>query len=949
MRFICIAFLFLWGMNAELIQAQNLDSVEGDRQALVDLYNATNGDNWTNNTGWLNGNPSNDWHGVEVDSNGRVIKLKLRQNNLKGTSGLPSSIGNLKKMTYFNVHHNEISGQLPESLFSQCTSLVYLYLNQASAGLDGDNDPHEQAEVGSGDIHTGKRDTGAKNKFTGEIPSTTNLPNLKWLTLSWTEISNVDPIIFGGTSTVLEGLYLTNNIGLAGTFKPIPPSIGNLTSLTHLAVNSSKVNEYRDSWGGELPREFSNLTSLRHLRMGNNGFTGHFPSLENSLELRTLVISRTPFETGFPIWMVDGTIPNPLICNVAWNAWTDAVLPNSLPSSLFAFDAVNAGFTGTVPEELFTFRLTIIDISRSELTGSLPPDLQVLRNIRNLWFSDNNLSGQWPDLDWTNKQGATNSAGDTIHPLRNFTRATFINNKFVFRDMLVVSDEGKTLFEWYKEFATSQFSYASQQEFGEAGDLTGSVIDFSARVSHADNVYEWTRNGTTISGETGNTIDTSSYGSGTYKLTVTNPGVPGLTLESIDIDVTDLDGSDDGSSDPQPPDTPLLLTPSDNSTDLSVQPLFEWSNVAADTYRLQVSGSSDFTNPVADFQNLGGTSSQVENLDYGSSYFWRVQAVNADGESDWSDVWSFTTRDEPLSPPGEPTPVSPSDGATGISVNPAISWNGSEDAESYRLQLSLTSNFSPVVDLEDLSGTSAQVENLSYETTYFWRVQAVNSAGESNWSELQSFTTREEPVVPPSVPELVSPANDATGVALNLNFSWNEADDAESYTFQITSSGSSFGSDVTEFSNLNDTEMSLDDLEPFTQYHWRVRAVNGAGESGWSETWVFQTEEADQDPEDDDSGGPGNNRGNSETAVEQNYPNPFNPSTVIQFRLAEAQQVSLKIYNLAGQRVATLVSEPLQPGTHSRVFDADGLASGIYFYRLITEKNVFTKKMTLIK
>ena len=65
--------------------------------------------------------------------------------------------------------------------------------------------------------------------------------------------------------------------------------------------------------------------------------------------------------------------------------------------------------------------------------------------------------------------------------------------------------------------------------------------------------------------------------------------------------------------------------------------------------------------------------------------------------------------------------------------------------------------------------------------------------------------------------------------------------------------------------------------------------------------------------------------------------------------LAQPQQVSLKIYNLAGQRVATLVSEPLSAGTHSRVLDAAGLASGIYFYRLITERNVFTKKMTLIK
>ncbi|MDX1639052.1 MAG: hypothetical protein R3281_13850, partial [Balneolaceae bacterium] len=57
--------------------AQVPGSVEGDRQALVDLYEATGGSSWDNNSGWLQGNPSDSWYGVEVDADGRVVRLDL--------------------------------------------------------------------------------------------------------------------------------------------------------------------------------------------------------------------------------------------------------------------------------------------------------------------------------------------------------------------------------------------------------------------------------------------------------------------------------------------------------------------------------------------------------------------------------------------------------------------------------------------------------------------------------------------------------------------------------------------------------------------------------------------------------------------------------------------------------------------------------------------------------
>jgi len=86
-----------------------------------------------------------------------------------------------------------------------------------------------------------------------------------------------------------------------------------------------------------------------------------------------------------------------------------------------------------------------------------------------------------------------------------------------------------------------------------------------------------------------------------------------------------------------------------------------------------------------------------------------------------------------------------------------------------------------------------------------------------------------------------------------------------------------------------------------------------------------------------------------EYTLAQNYPNPFNPTTTIQFALPTESQVVLKIYNLLGREVATLVNEELQPGKYKVDFEANGLPSGVYFYRIQAGGFSKTKKLTLLK
>jgi hypothetical protein len=88
----------------------------------------------------------------------------------------------------------------------------------------------------------------------------------------------------------------------------------------------------------------------------------------------------------------------------------------------------------------------------------------------------------------------------------------------------------------------------------------------------------------------------------------------------------------------------------------------------------------------------------------------------------------------------------------------------------------------------------------------------------------------------------------------------------------------------------------------------------------------------------------------SEFNLQQNYPNPFNPSTAINFDLAKTARVSLKVYNVLGQLVATLVDGVREPGSFRVSFHGDGLGSGVYFYRLATDAGFSeTRKMVLLK
>ena len=390
-----------------------------------------------------------------------------------------------------------------------------------------------------------------------------------------------------------------------------------------------------------------------------------------------------------------------------------------------------------------------------------------------------------------------------------------------------------------------------------------------------------------------------------------------------------------------PPAEPLLVSPDDGVINVPVEPLLVWENVEdADSYAVQVSKNSDMVDPVIYESGVADTLLQVS-LEYETQYYWHVSATNEGGTGEWSAMRSFTTVPDL---PGQPVLAVPENGAVDVSVSPVLSWEDAEKADEYTVQVSRYSDFSnQVVNVNGITDTQYQV-SLSTETKYYWRVRAVNDGGNGEWSTVWSFTT-----VPaaPTVPVLATPDDGAENISIDTTLVWEQSSRAENYQLQL-SEQSNFSSVFIDSVGIEGTSLSINDLSNLTNYYWRVKAINAGGESDWSTVWSFTTEDVtsvDRIVE----GIP------VEFSLDQNYPNPFNPVTTIRFALPSEANVRLEIYNMLGQRVASIIDgEHYAAGIYEAIWDArdasgNEVSSGIYIYRISAGEFNETRKMILMK
>ncbi|MCX6156705.1 MAG: hypothetical protein NTY74_01855 [Ignavibacteriae bacterium] len=313
---------------------------------------------------------------------------------------------------------------------------------------------------------------------------------------------------------------------------------------------------------------------------------------------------------------------------------------------------------------------------------------------------------------------------------------------------------------------------------------------------------------------------------------------------------------------PDIPAVPTLVSPANNSVDLSVVPALDWNDAAyAANYRLQISISPAFT-PIA-YDTTGVVLSQITvpsgKLTTNKQYYWRVSATNYTGTSGYSTVWNFTTA--PNSP-NVPVLSAPSNGATGQPTTLSFNWfkavetmldnktnNGQrttnkgdspDGISKYWFEYGTDSTLATFIARDSsLTDTTKTLTGLANYSVYYWRAKAKNQTGWSGFSAIWKFTT----LLPvPAAPVLVSPATNTTGSTLIPDLTWRKVTYAVSYKVQV-SADSLFTTSLLDTIGVLDTTFTLaaGKLTGMTKYFWRVSAVNASGAGVWSSVWNFKT------------------------------------------------------------------------------------------------------------
>ena len=507
------------------------------------------------------------------------------------------------------------------------------------------------------------------------------------------------------------------------------------------------------------------------------------------------------------------------------------------------------------------------------------------------------------------------------------------------------------------------------------------------------------------------------------------------------------------------PTPPQLISPTNNAVDQPITPTLTWNTVTgALSYTVQVALDAGFVTKVVDQSGLTNTQHAVPSgiLLNNTQYFWRVNATNAGGTGDWSDVWNFTTI---VAAPTAPQLISPVNNAQGQPLTPTLTWNTVTGAVSYTVQVALDAGFvTKVVDQSGLTNPQHTVPSgiLLNNTQCYWRVNATNAGGTGDWSDVWNFTTI---IAAPTPPQLISPVNNTQCQQLTPTFTWNAVEGASSYGVQVATDANFTIPLVVDQSGITESQFAIVDsiLLHNTQYYWRANATNAGGTSAWSDIWNFTTfnplsvdagsdttiyygygdesatltvtaeggngqysylwsneattqtitvsptetktytvtvtDDCDNSVSDEVTvnvndvrcgnknkkvlvchkgnticisknavqthlNNHGDYLGNCGDQIEElpkdfelhtNYPNPFNPMTRIDYALPFDSKVSLQIFDILGREVVTLVNDNQRAGYYTVDFNASNLASGIYYYRMIAGDFIAIKKMVVIK
>lgn len=397
---------------------------QAEHDALVALYQSTNGDSWTSHSGWLGAAGTEcSWQGISCDpTQSNVAVINLQSNNLAGP--IPSGIGALSALQLFNLDFNAITGSIPPQLGSlHALRRIDLWGNQLQGAL-----PAELANLSSLtaiDL--------TNNQLSGPIDPLIGLPSLQILGLGQNQFSGPIPAAIGSMSTLtsisldlnqfsgpIPGTIgsLTNLVALdlrANRFSgPIPSSLGELLQLTDLALSSNQLT-------GMIPPELGSLTKLQYLDLDRNALSGAIPdSLQNLQQLVEFLGFNNQISGPIPAWIgtltklqrfefsstqLSGPLPAGLtqLANLQILNLEQCQLTGTLPADIGSLHSLvtlyldENEFDGVIPPSIGDLSsLQTLVMSRNALTGELPPEIGALHQLKVLSVGDNELDGVIP-------------------------------------------------------------------------------------------------------------------------------------------------------------------------------------------------------------------------------------------------------------------------------------------------------------------------------------------------------------------------------------------------------------------------------------------------------------------------------------------------------------------------------------------------------------------------